>query len=116
MNKNEVLKMKPSAYRSMLMGKLGLSKSTPEKEKDLLRWKKEKWQNLTPLTLGETEFYECGKQSKKQKELNLPSVCRASVRINEKTPKPLAKQLSKKQIKEAVEIKKKGNIIKWSKL
>jgi len=116
MNKNEVLKMKPSAYRSMLMGKLGLSKSTPEKEKELLRWKKEKWQNLTPLTLGETEFYECGKQSKKQKELNLPSVCRASIRINEKTPKPLVKELSIKGIKKALEIKKKGERISWEKL
>lgn len=114
MNKKEVLKMKPSAYRSMLMGKLNISKTTPEKEKDLLRWKNEKWQNLTPRAMGDNAFYECGRKGKEQG--GLPSVCRPSVKINEKTPKPLAKELTKEQIKKAIEIKKKGGRINWQKL
>ena len=114
MNKNEVLKMKPSAYRSMLMGKLGISKTTPQKEKELIRWKDEKWQNLTPKTMGDNAFYECGRKGKEQG--GLPSVCRPSIKINEKTSKPLAKELSKEQIKKAIEIKKKGGRINWQKL
>ena len=117
MNKKEVLKMKPSAYRSMLMGKLGLTKATKKETQDLLRWNKgEKWQNLTPKAMGDNAFYECGRQSKEQKEKGLPSVCRPSVKINEKTPKPLAKELTKEQIKKAIEIKKKGGRINWQKL
>ena len=34
--KDAVKSMKPSAYRSMLMGKLGMTKSSPKKKKDLL--------------------------------------------------------------------------------
>ena len=108
--------MKPSAYRSMVMGKLGLTKSTPEKTADLIRWnKKEKWRNLTPIMLGETGFFDCGEQSEQQKKLKLPSICRPTVKVSEKTPK-LAQNFTKKQIKKAVEEKKKGNIISWSKL
>ena len=108
---NKVLKMKPSAYRSMLMGKLGLTKATPKETKNLIRWNEgEKWQNLTPIALGETKFYECGKKSRQQEEDALPSVCRPSIKVNKKTPKPLAKELSKEQIK------KKGGRIDWAKL
>lgn len=116
MNKSEVLKkMKPSAYRSMLMGKLGLTKATKKETQDLIRWNKgEKWQNLTPKAVGDDNFYECGRKGKTQG--NLPSVCRPSVKINEKTPKPLAKELTKEQIKKAIEIKKKGGRIDWMKL
>ena len=111
---SKVLKMKPSAYRSMLMGKLGLTKTTPKKEKDLIRWKSERWVNLTPKAMGDNAFYECGRKGKEQG--GLPSVCRPSVKINEKTPKPLAKELSKEQIKKAIEIKRRGGRINWQKL
>jgi len=51
--KEAVKSMKPSAYRSMLMGKLGMTKSSPEKKKDLTRWgsptKGEQWINLSIL-------------------------------------------------------------------
>jgi hypothetical protein len=115
MNKEKVLKMKPSAYKSMMMGKLGLSKSTPEKKKDLLRWKREKWINLTAL-ITDNKKLPCGQKGKKQKERNLPSVCRASIKINEKTPEPLVSQLSKQQIKKAIQIKQKGQRINWKNL
>jgi hypothetical protein len=114
MNKEKVLKMKPSAYKSMLLGKLGLSKSTPAKKKDLLNWEREKWQNLTPKILDDDKFYECGKKSKEQKEKKLPSVCRPSVKINKKTPTPLSGNISKQKIQKAVNIKQKGDYIKWN--
>lgn len=116
MNKDEIKKMKPSAYKSMRMGSAGISQSTPEKEADLKRWVREKWQNLTPRILGDTTFYPCGKQSKEQKDKGLPSVCRPSIKINDKTPKPLSNNLTIAQIKKAVEIKKKGGRINWSTL
>jgi hypothetical protein len=111
MDKEKVLKMKPSAYKSMMLGQLGLT--NPEKKKDLLRWKKEKWINLTAL-ITDNKKLPCGQKGKKQG--NLPSVCRASVKISDKTPKPLSSQLSKQQIKKAIEIKKKGKTIKWNEL
>ena len=118
MNKEKVLKIKPSAYRSMMMGKLGLTKSTPQKKKDLLRWgsatKGEKWINLTAL-ITDNKKLPCGQKGKKQG--NLPSVCRASIKISDKkTPKPLASQLSKQQIKKAIQIKQKGERINWKNL
>lgn len=116
MNKQEVLKMKPSAYRSMMLGKLGLSKTTPEKKKDLLRWKNEKWENLTAKITDGDKFYACGLKGKKQIKLNLPSVCRPSVKINDKTPKTLSGNISKQKIKKAINIKKKGKMIKWNEL
>jgi hypothetical protein len=116
MNKSEVLKMKPSAYKSMMLGKLGLTKSTPESEADLLRWKSEKWANLTPRILGDTKFYSCGQKSKEQKEKGLPSVCRPSVKVNDKTPTPLSKNLTIAQIKKAVNIKQQGKRINWNSL
>lgn len=113
MKKEKVLKMKPSAYKSMMLGKLGLTKTTPEKKADLIRWKNEKWQNLT-ARLTDNKYLPCGQKGKKQK--NMPSVCRPSVKINNDTPKPLAKNVSDKQIKKAISIKKKGKQIQWSKL
>lgn len=115
MDKEKVLKMKPSAYKSMMLSRFGLSKSTPEKKKDLIRWKNEKWQNLT-ARITDNEFKACGAKGKKQKKLNLPSICRASVVISKKTPKPLAKNVSDRQIKKAINIKKKGKRIDWKKL
>jgi len=105
-------KQKHSAYKSMRLSKENKNKT---KNSGLERWINEKWRNLTPKTLGDNKFYECGVKSKKQKELNLPSVCRPSVKVNSKTP-TLDKAYSKQQVKKAVETKKKGNYIKWSKL
>jgi hypothetical protein len=105
-------KMKPSAYRSMALAKEGKTKS---QNGELRRWISEKWRNLTPIMLGETGFYECGEQSKSQKKAGLPSVCRPTVKVNEKTPK-LAQNYTKAQIKKAVAEKQKGKVINWSKL
>jgi hypothetical protein len=55
----------------------------------------------------------CGTKYKGQKE---PTVCRPKKKVNKKTPKPLAGQLTKKQIEKAVEIKKKGGRIIWADL
>ena len=102
---------KHSAYRSMKMGT-----GKPKKgNKSLLDWGKEKWVNLTPKTIGDSDYYECGTQSLEQKKLNLPSVCRPSKKINSNTPK-LAQSYTMDQIKKAVLIKKKGGRIDWSKL
>lgn len=117
--KEAVKQMKPSAYRSMLMGKLGMTKSTPDKKKSLLQWgsptKGEKWINLTAKLTDKKEL-PCGTQGRKQKEKNLPSVCRPKYRVNEKTPKPLAGNVSPQKIKKAIAIKKKGEYIKWNEL
>ena len=106
---------KPSAYRSMKLAKLGLSKPTTKANRGaLLDWTRERWQNLTAL-LTDDAFYECGTKGKKQKELGLPSVCRPTIRINDKTPK-LAQEFTERQIRQAIEIKKKMQRINWAEL
>ena len=110
-----VKKMKPSAYKSMQLSRLGLVKLTPEKEENLLRWKQERWQNLTGL-LTDNKFLNCGTKGKKQQELGLPSICRPSVRINDKSPKPLVKDLTEKQIIKALKMKMEGKRISWKNL
>jgi hypothetical protein len=106
---------KPSAYRSMKLAKLGLTKPTTKANRGaLLDWSRQKWLNLTALLTDKKELA-CGTKGKKQKELGLPSVCRPSVRTNKKTPM-LAKEFSNKQIKKAIELKKKGKRINWSEL
>jgi len=106
---------KPSAYRSMKLAKLGLTKPTTKANRGaLLDWTRQKWLNLTALLTDKKELA-CGTKGKKQKELGLPSVCRPSVRTNKKTPM-LAKEFSNKQIKKAIELKKKGKRIDWSEL
>lgn len=105
--------MKPSAYRSMMLVKEGKAKT---KGTGLRRWNDEKWRNLTPLSIGDNEFYACGTQSREQREMGLPSVCRPSKRISSKTTKPLAKDITTKQLEKAIQIKKQGKTISWSKL
>ena len=101
---------KPSAYRSMHLGKLGLTKPSTKKNKGaLLRWTKEKWINLNALK-DKHIMLPCGHKYKGQTE---PTVCRPSKKISNKTPKPLAKDLTTKQIKKAIEIKKKEKRISW---
>ena len=104
-----------SAYRSMRLAQKGLSKPTTKANRGaLLDWSRSKWQNLTAL-LTDDAFYECGTKGKKQKELGLPSVCRPTIRINDKTPK-LAQEFTEKQIRQAIELKKKMQRINWSEL
>ena len=104
---------KPSAYRSMHLGKLGLTKPSTKKNKGaLLRWTKEKWLNLNALK-DKNIMIPCGRKYKGQTE---PTVCRPSKKISKKTPKPLAKDLTIKQIKKAIEIKKKGKRINWKEI
>jgi hypothetical protein len=105
--------MKPSAYRSMMLVKQNKNKT---ENTGLRRWTQEKWRNLTPISLGDDKFYPCGKKSKQQEQLNLPSVCRPSKRISSKTTKPLANEITRSQLKKAIDIKKQGKIISWSKL
>ena len=109
------LKEKHSAYRSMKLAQLRLTKPTTKSNKGaLLDWTRAKWINLTAL-LTDKKKLPCGTKGKKQKEQNLPSVCRPSVRVNKKTPK-LASNFTDKQIKKAIELKKKGQRIFWDKL
>jgi hypothetical protein len=105
--------MKPSAYRSMMLVKENKNKT---ENTGLRRWTQEKWRNLTPISLGDNKFYPCGMKSKEQEKLNLPSVCRPSKRISAKTTRPLANQITQKQLKKAIEIKKQGKIISWKNL
>jgi len=101
-----------SAYKSMALAK---ENKTKKNDGGLRRWINEKWENLTPLTLNDIKFYECGKKSKEQIKKKLPSVCRPTIHINKETPK-LANNFTKKQIEKAIKIKKKGNYINWNKL
>jgi hypothetical protein len=88
---------------------------TKNRDGNLQRWMDESWRNLTPLTLGDKKFYECGKKSKEQQQKKLPSICRPTIKINEETPK-LAKSYNITQLKKAVKIKKSGKRIDWKKL
>jgi hypothetical protein len=109
----QVKAQKPSAYKSMKLSNLGLSKPVNKQNKGaLIRWSEEQWLNLNALKDKGIEI-PCGKKYKGQKE---PTVCRPKKKVNEKTPKPLAKDLTKKQIEKAIEIKKKGKTIQWNKL
>jgi hypothetical protein len=109
---------KHSAYKSMKDAMQGKTKPTTKKNKgDLERWGKERWKNLTATYITDKDkSYPCGQKGKKQIEMNLPSVCRPSVKISDKTPKPLAQNLTKKQIEKAIEIKKKDLMIYWDQL
>lgn len=113
LTKNDIMKYKNSAYRSMLLSKYGFSKPTTDKNKnDLKRWTNEKWINLTGL-IDKGILLPCGKKYKGQIS---PSVCRPSIYINKNTPLPLVKDLTKKQIRKAIKIKEKGNRINWKNL
>lgn len=100
-----------SAYASM---RLKGNVTSPEAKADLVRWGREKWLNLT-AKITDHQKLPCGTKGKKQKELGLPSVCRPSVKINEKTSS-LSSSYTDQQIKKAIEIKKKGKTIKWKEL
>lgn len=106
-------KEKHSAYRSMKLASEGKTKPTNKSNKGALqRWSNEEWLNLNALLYLGMEL-PCGTKYKGQKE---PTVCRPKKKISEKTPTPLAKDLTKTQIEKAIEIKKQGKRIDWSKL
>jgi hypothetical protein len=106
-------KEKHSAYKSMRLASEGKTKPTNKANKGALkRWTDEEWLNLNALKDKGIEL-PCGTKYKGQKE---PTVCRPKKKVNKKTPKPLAGQLTKKQIEKAVEIKKKGGRIIWADL
>ncbi len=110
-DKEAVMKMKPSAYRSMLMGKLNMTEKTPKKTKSLKRWRDEEWKNLNSLLVGLD--LPCGQKYKGQTD---KTVCRPKKKINKKTPSPLAYDLSEKQIRKAIKQKNEGKRINWKKL
>jgi len=85
-------------------------------DNDLNRWILERWQNLTARITDGDKFYKCGERGKNQKLLGLPSVCRPSVKIDSKTPTPLASNITNNQIQKAVKIKQKGLRINWKEL
>ena len=106
--------MKNSAYRSMRLGKEHKTKTTPEKARRLKIWGREKWLNLNALLVG-LEL-PCGTKYAGQKT---PTVCRPKydkTTKTHKTPKPLAYDLTKAQIRRAIAIKKRGLRIRWSEL
>ena len=111
--KEAVLASKPSAYRSMQLSKLGLSKPTTKNNKGALQsWSRENWLNLNALKdMG--IYIPCGKKYPGQTE---PTVCRPKKKVSNKTPSPLADDLTKRQIEKAIEIKKKGLRINWKDL
>jgi hypothetical protein len=114
----KVLSQKPSAYRSMQIAKLrnySGNKSNKKSENDLQKWILERWQNLTARITDGDKFYKCGEKGKNQKLLNLPSVCRPSVKIDNKTPK-IASEFTDKQIEKAIKIKQQGKRIDWKEL
>ena len=101
--------MKNSAYRSMQLAREGKTKN---KDGNLKKWINEKWLNLNALADRKIEL-PCGKKYKGQKS---PTVCRPKKKVDKTTPKPLAGQLTKSQIDKAINIKKQGKRINWSKL
>ena len=106
------LNEKHSAYRSMKLSKLGLSKPVNKKNKDnLLRWTRENWINLNALVDKGIEL-PCGTKYKNQLS---PTVCRPSIKISDKTPK-IASEFTEKQIRKAIEIKKSNNRVNWKDL
>jgi hypothetical protein len=111
--KQQVLEQPASAYRSMQLARFGYSRPT-NKQNDgaLMRWTQERWLNLNALKDKRIEI-PCGQRYKGQTE---PTTCRPSIRINERTPKPLASELTNKQIEKAIAIKKLKKRIIWSKL
>lgn len=103
---------KHSAYRSMKLASQGKTKPTTKANKGaLMRWSLEKWINLNAL-IDKGQKLPCGTKYKGQKE---PTVCRPSVKVSKATP-TLAKEYTTKQIRKAIEKKKKGERIMWNEL
>ena len=111
-----------SAYRSQAVQKEyikmgGKYKTTTDNKKKvdkkpLARWRdSEKWVNLNAKLIGLN--LSCGKKYPNQKD---PTVCRPSIKGSEKTPTPLASELTPQQIRNAIQLKKLKKTINWKKL
>jgi len=111
----QIMKQKPSAYRSMhiarLRGETSNKTNKNKNENDLQKWILEKWVNLNALIKGYN--LPCGKKYPGQ---TTPTVCRPSIKIDNKTPTPLSGELTNKQIKKAIKIKQSGKRITWKEL
>ena len=108
-SKQEILKQKPSAYRSMQLSKYGYSEG---KNKGKLKtWIDEKWLNLNALL--QNQELPCGKKYKGQTD---KTVCRPKFKIEKSTPTPLAYQLTREQIMKAINLKNDGHRINWKNL
>lgn len=104
---------KHSAYKSMALAKENKNKTN---NGGLKRWIDEDWRNLTPYAYDKTDYKnmpKCGDSSLNPK--GKKSVCRPTVKVNDKTPK-LGSNYSKIQILKAVKIKNAGKRIDWAKL
>ena len=108
----KVLKEKPSAYRSMKMSQFGITPKNKRNKNDLMNWTREEWLNLNALIDYDIEL-PCGQKYKGQTD---KTVCRPKKKVNEKTPTPLAYDLSEKQIRKAIKQKNKGKRIDWQNL
>ncbi len=112
---------KHSAYKSMYLveeyERLGGRINKNLKKSGTATWNKESWINLTPIAMGiETKIKNltaCGNKHPKQKKN--PTICRPTIKVNKNTTS-LAQSFTKSQIKKALQIKKKGLRIDWSKL
>ena len=105
--------MKPSAYRSMRLSSEGKTKPTTKANKGALQlWTDEEWLNLNALIDIKKEL-PCGTKYKGQKD---KTVCRPKKKVSNKTPSPLAYDLTKKQIQKAIKKKNKGERINWKKI
>lgn len=112
-----------SAYRSQAVQKEyikmgGKYKTTTDNSKPtidktpLKRWRDaEKWLNLNALLVGQK--LPCGVKYSGQTE---PTVCRPSIKASAKTPTPLASELTKQQIRNAIQLKKLKKTINWKNL
>lgn len=109
--KDEILKKKPSAYRSMLLSKYGYSKKTNNNK--LKNWRDEKWINMNAY-IKKGIIIPCGQKYKNQPKEE-PSLCRPFKKVNKDTP-TTADNYNKKQFERALRIKKKGEYIQWDKL
>ena len=111
---------KNSAYKSMYIidkyEKAG-GKLKGKRNNNLDRWRDERWVNLTGVALGKTKLKdapECGIKDKNQGKN--PSICRPSINTNKQKQIKLASDFNKKQLKKALDIKKKNKNIKWNEL
>ncbi len=106
---DDIINQKPSAYRSMQMAKFGFTKPVKKNNQgDLERWTQEQWLNLNALL--KNKELPCGKKYEGQTS---PTVCRPKLKISNKTPMPLAYDLSPTQIRNAINIKKQNKRVNW---
>ena len=95
----------------MRLASQGKTKPTTKSNRGALkRWSDEQWLNLNALMYLGVEL-PCGTKYKGQKD---PTVCRPKKKISSKTPTPLAEDLTRAQIEKAIELKKMGKRIYWS--